>query len=106
MERVTASSARLLLVGCLVLVVYGTGAAALGVGMATGATAAWFPAAGWGVVTLLVAPRRLWPVTLAAVTVAFALANFTVHRSIGASALLGIADSVEVALVAWLVLRF
>ena len=41
-----------------------------------------------------------------ALTVAFALANVTVGRSLGVAALLGLADSVEVALVATLVIRF
>ena len=71
-----------------------------------GATAAWFPAAGVGVLAVLVAPRRRWPLVLVAVTVAFALANVTVGRSLGVAALLGLADSVEVALVATLVIRF
>ena len=105
-ERDTVSSARLLLTGCLVLAVYLTGALALGFGRATGATAAWFPAAGVGVLAVLVAPRRRRPLVLVAVTVAFALANVTVGRSLGVSTLLGVADSVEVALVATLVVRF
>ncbi len=106
MERDTAGSARLLLVGVLVLAVYVSGAAALGVGRATGATAAWFPAAGVGVLALLAAPRPRWPATLGALALAFSLANFTVGRSLGVSALLGLSDTVEVALVGWLVVRF
>jgi PAS domain S-box-containing protein len=105
-ERDTASSARLLLVGVLVLAAYASGAAALGVGRTTGATAAWFPAAGVGVLALLLAPRPRWPATLVALTIAFALANFTVGRSVGVSALLGLTDTVEVAMVGWLVARF
>ena len=105
-ERDTAGSARLLLVACLVLITYISGAAALIVGRETGATAAWFPAAGVGVLTILVAPRSRWPGTLGALTIAFALANFTVGRSWEVSLLLGLADSVEVALVGWLVMRF
>ena len=76
-----------------------------GVGRETGATAAWFPAAGVGVLALLVAPRvaagrfarrpdgRVRPGQL--------------HRRPvgGGLALLGVADTVEVVLVGWLVLR-
>jgi len=105
-ERDTTASGRLVLVACLVFVVYVSGAAALIVGRETGAAAAWFPAAGVGVVALLVAPRRWWPHTLAALTVAFVLANVTAGRSLGVSSLLGLADSVEVALVGWLAVRF
>ncbi len=105
-ERDPASSPRLLLVGCLVLAVYLSGVAALGLGRATGATASWFPAAGVGVLALLASPRSRWPVTLGALSVAFALANLTVGRPIGAATLLGLSDTVEVALVGWLVVRF
>ena len=94
-----------MLVAVLVVVVYASGAFALGVGRATGATAAWFPAAGWGVVTLLAAQRRHWPVVTLALTIAFALANFSIGRSVGISLLLGIADSVEVVVVAALISR-
>ena len=97
---------RTALVACLVVVAYLSGAAALLVGRETGATAAWFPAAGVGVIAILMAPRHHWPATLAGLTVAFALANLTVDRGLGPSVLLGIADSVEVALVGWLVTRF
>jgi PAS domain S-box-containing protein len=105
-ERDTTDSGRLLLVACLVLAAYASGAAALGIGRATGATAAWFPAGGVGLIALLLAPRPRWPVTLGGLTLAFVLANVTVGRSAGVSVLLGVSDSVEVALVAWLVMRF
>ncbi|WP_155918675.1 ATP-binding protein [Marmoricola sp. URHB0036] len=106
MERDTSASVRPALVPCLVLLAYLAGAAALLVGRHSGATAAWFPAVGVGVIALLVAPRPRWPVTLAALTAAFALANFTAGRDVGVSLLLGLGDSVEVALVGWLVMRF
>src|SRR3954469_23945307 len=105
-ERDTSASVRPALVPCLVLLAYLAGAAALLVGRHTGATAAWFPAVGVGVIALLVAPRPRWPLTLAALTAAFALANFTAGRDVGVSLVLGLADSVEVALVGWLVMRF
>ena len=105
-ERDTTDSGRLVLVACLVVMVYLSGAAALIVGRETGATAAWFPAAGVGVIALLASPRPRWPHTLAGLTIAFVLANVTVGRSVGISTLLGLADSVEVALVGYLVLRF
>ncbi len=78
----------------------------LAIGRETGATAAWFPAAGIGVLALLAARRPNWPATLAALTVAFTLANLTIDRPLGVSSLLGLADSVEVALVGWLIIRF
>jgi PAS domain S-box-containing protein len=105
-ERDTTASGRPWLVATLVLVAYVSGAAALLVGRETGSTAAWFPAAGVGVIALLIAPRTRWPLTLAALTVAYLFSNLTVGRSVGTSLLLGIADSVEVALVGWLVVRF
>jgi PAS domain S-box-containing protein len=105
-ERDTSASVRPALVGCLVVLAYVAGAAALRIGQETGATAAWFPAVGVGVLALLLAPRPRWAVTLVALTIAFALANVTAGRAIDASILLGLADSVEVALVGWLVVRF
>ncbi len=96
----------MLLVCGLVLAAYVSGAAALGIGQATGAVAAWFPAAGVGVLALLATPNQRRRATLGALTIAFSLANFTVGRSVGVSVLLGLADTIEVALVGWLVLRF
>ena len=50
---------------CLVVVAYLVGRSARSSWASeTGATAAWFPAAGVGVIALLVAPRPRWPVTL------------------------------------------
>ncbi|MET0838347.1 MAG: PAS domain S-box protein [Marmoricola sp.] len=95
-----------MIVTCLVIAVYASGALALGVGRATGAIASWFPAAGLGVVTLLVADRRQWPVVTGALTVAFALANVTVGRSVDIALLLGVADSAEAVVVAALISRY
>ena len=106
-ERDTASSRGSCSSACLVLAVYLTGALALGVrprhrgdgrlvpgGRSRRASPCWWR------------PGADWPLVLAAVTVAFALANVTVGRSLGVATLLGVADSVEVALVATLVVRF
>ena len=46
------------LVGTLVVGAFLAGAGALAVGQATGSTAAWWPAAGIGVVAVLLTPRR------------------------------------------------
>ena len=60
------ASARLLLVGGLVLVAYLAGRRRRSASArAPAATAAWFPAAGVGVLAVLLAPRRLWPLSLA-----------------------------------------
>ncbi len=98
-------SGQLLLTAGLVLAVLVSGAGALEIGRATGATAAWFPAVGVGVLALLVADRRHWGALSVALTVAFALANLLVGRSVLVSVLLGLADTVEVLLVAVLVGR-
>ena len=94
-----------LLVPALVVAAYLAGVGALVVGEDTGSTAAWWPAAGIGVLAVLLAPRRQWPVVLGALWLAFSLANLTMGRSILVSAALGVADIVETAVVAGLVAR-
>ena len=76
------------------------------VGRGTGSTAAWWPAAGIGVAAMLLAQRRHWPAVLAGLTVAFTLANLTMGRSWLVSALLGLSDIAETAIVVFLVARF
>ena len=82
------------------------GVAALEIGKATGSTAAWWPAAGIGVVAVLLAPRRQYPYLLVALTFAFAVANLTMGRSLPVSLLLGLSDVAETALVVVLLGRF
>ena len=94
------------LVGALVVAAFLAGAGALAVGQATGSTAAWWPAAGIGVVAVLLSPRRHWPVVLGFLVLAYALANFTADRSILVSSLLGLADGAETIVVAILVRRY
>lgn len=105
MERTTLASRRLL-VGGLVLATYLAGVAALDLAKHTGTTAAWWPAAGIGVIAVLVAPRRQWPPVLAALGFVLSLANYTAGRSIGVSLLFGVADVAETWLVAALVVRY
>jgi len=70
-----------------------------------GSTAAWWPAAGVGVVALLLLPRSWWPALLVALTVAYALANLSSGRTAVEASLLGIADAAETALVGYLLVR-
>ena len=106
-ERDTSASARPALVACLVVLAYVAGAAALRIGQETGATAAWFPAVGVGV-------HRAPGGAASALDGDAGRPDGRLrarelhcrHRSIGVSILLGLADSVEVALVGWLVMRF
>ena len=95
-----------MLVSALVVAAYVAGVGALEVGRVTGSTAAWWPAAGIGVVAVLLAPRRQWPVVFAALTLAFTLANLSMGRSVLVSSLLGISDIAETAVVAFLVSRY
>lgn len=64
------------------------------------ATAVWWPAAGTGLLTLLVMPRRWWPTLIGALTAAYVIANLIGDRPLGASALLGLSDIAETVLVA------
>jgi len=85
-----------------VLVVATLGAGLLGIAITDQAesTAVWWPAAGTGLLTLLVMPRRWWPVLIGALTVAYVLANIIGDRPLGASVLLGLSDIAETVLVA------
>jgi PAS domain S-box-containing protein len=94
------------LVGTLVVAAFLAGAGALAVGQVTGSTAAWWPAAGIGVVAVLLTPRRHWPVVLGLLFLAYALANFTADRSVLVSSLLGLADLSETIIVAVLITRY
>ncbi len=98
-------ASRRLLVAGLVVTAYLSGIGALALARHIGTTAAWWPAAGVGVVAVLLAPREQWPKVLAALTVALTLANYTTGRSVPVSLALGIADAVETWLVAALVVR-
>lgn len=105
MSTARATSAHLL-VGALVLAAYVTGIGALLIGRDTGSTAAWWPAAGFGVLALLLTPRRRWAVVLGCLLLAFTAANLTIGRSLLVSTLLGLSDLAETALVAFLVVAF
>lgn len=95
-----------LLVGALVVGAYLAGVGALAVGRATGSTAAWWPAAGIGLLAVLFAPRRHWPVVCGALGLAFTLANLTAGRSVPVSILLGLCDLAEIVVVAVLLAKY
>jgi PAS domain S-box-containing protein len=63
------------------------------------ATAAWWPAAGVGLLTLITAPRRWWPWLLVALAGTYLAANAVEGRPLDASAWLALADILETALV-------
>ena len=94
------------LVAVLVVAAYLAGVGALVVGRETGSTAAWWPAAGIGVIAVLLARRHTWPLVFGALGLAFALANLTMGRSVAVSVLLGVSDVVETVVVAVLVTRY
>ena len=89
----------------LVLAAYGTGLAALLLARHAGTTAAWWPAAGVGLIAALVTPRRHWPVLMTALFAAYALVNVSAGRDLGASSLLGAFDVLETVVMAVLVDR-
>lgn len=88
------------------LATYLAGLGALLVGRLTDSTGAWWPAAGLGLLAVLFAPRRHRPPVYAAVTLAYALANLSIGRSVSVSVLLGLADVAETALAATLLQRY
>ena len=63
-------------------------------------TAAWWPAAGLGVVAMLLAPSRTWTRMLLSLTASYLLANLISDRPLDASALLALSDAAETLLVA------
>lgn len=78
------------------------GAGLLGIAITEHAqvTAAWWPAAGVGVVAMLLLPVRTWTAMLLALTATYLLANLLGGRGLDASALLALSDSAETLLVA------
>ncbi|MFL6024868.1 MAG: ATP-binding protein [Marmoricola sp.] len=90
-----AALAALLLAGTL-------GAGLLGIAITQHAqvTAAWWPAAGVGVVALLVTPFRTWTAMLLGLTATYLAANLIGGRPLDASALLALSDAVETIFVA------
>ncbi|MFL6106053.1 MAG: hypothetical protein ACJ72L_03750, partial [Marmoricola sp.] len=63
-------------------------------------TAAWWPAAGVGVVAMLVLPVRIWPPMLLALTGSYLVANLIGGRPLDAATMLAISDGVETLVVA------
>lgn len=72
----------------------------------TDTTASWWPAAGVGIVALLISPRSWWPALVGAVFAANLLANALGGRPLDASALLALADVLETVIVCWGIRRF
>lgn len=85
-----------------VLVAATLGAGVLGIAVTdrSATTAVWWPAAGIALVTLLVMPRRWWPVLTGALLVAYVGANLVTGRPAEVSVLYGLSDVVETVLVA------
>ncbi len=88
------------------MAVYLAGVSALRIGAMTDTTGAWWPAAGFGVVAVLLAPRRRWTAVLVALALAYLLANVTAGRSVAVSTGLAVADLSETIVVAVLLRRY
>lgn len=84
----------------LVIATLGAGVVGIAITDSSEATAVWWPAAGVGLVTLLVLPRRWWPTLIPSLTAAYVLANLVSGRPLDAATLLGLADIAETVLVA------
>jgi PAS domain S-box-containing protein len=93
-------------VGAAIVAVFLSGFGALVVGRLSGGTGAWWPAAGFGVLAVLLAPRRRWPLVCALVGLAYFLANFLLGRTVPVSALLAFFDLLETVVVAVLLRRY
>lgn len=78
---------------------------AVAVGSSTDTLGTWWPAAGLGVAAALLAPRERLPVVLGGLLLSFALGNLVAGRGPATSALLGLADVAETAVVVLLVRR-
>ncbi|WP_183407139.1 ATP-binding protein [Nocardioides marmorisolisilvae] len=63
-------------------------------------TAAWWPAAGVGVVAMLLVPARIWTPMLLGLTAMYLLANLIGGRPLDSAALLALSDGVETFIVA------
>jgi PAS domain S-box-containing protein len=74
-------------------------ALALVVGQGTGTLGAWWPAAGIGVLAVLLSPRDQRPRVVLGLAVAFVAGNLVAGRDLLPSALLGLADTLEVVVV-------
>lgn len=104
--RGTNSSPRYRAAAALVLLAFLGGALALVLAARSGSTAAWWPAAGIGVITLLYAPRSWWPTLLTALGVAYAAANVVAGRDLITAGLLGGFDTLETGIVSVLLVHY
>jgi PAS domain S-box-containing protein len=84
---------------------FGAGVLGIAITDRTAATASWWPAAGTGLLTLLVLPWRWWRWLIPSLAVAYLLANWVQGRTLEASTFLALADIAETILVAVLVRR-
>ncbi len=95
-----------MLAGALIVAAYAAGVWAIGLSPQDEVTAAWWPAAGLGVMAAMWLPRRWWPQLFVGLFLAYTLANVTGGRPLFAASLLGLADIAETILVSVLVTRF
>lgn len=94
-----------LLVAALVMAYLG-GVGALSVARLGGNTPAWWPAAGAGVLALMLTRRRLWLLVGSALFAAYFLANLTQGRPPFVAGLLGLTDIAETLVVSALLVRY
>jgi PAS domain S-box-containing protein len=92
---------RRFLVAGLIAATLAAGLIGIKISEVTDTTASWWPAAGVGVVTLFVSPRRWWPKLVAALYVANLLGNVIGGHPWDASAFLALADVAETVVVCW-----
>jgi PAS domain S-box-containing protein len=93
------------LVAGLVVAALAAGLIGIEISDAADATASWWPAAGVGVLALLVSPRSWWPRLVAALFAANLLANVLGGRPWDASLGLALADILETVVVCWVTRR-
>lgn len=105
-QREVSSTWRPALVAALLVSTLAAGLIGIEISQETDTTASWWPAAGVGIVALLISPRRWWPALVGAVFVANFLANAFGGRPLDASALLALADVLETVIVCWGTRRF
>jgi PAS domain S-box-containing protein len=100
-ERGGVQSWRLCLVAVLLAGTLAAGLIAIHISTASDVTAAWWPAAGLGVLTLFAAPRHWWVRLVIALLVVNFLANLIGGRPADAAICLSVADALETVVVCW-----
>lgn len=103
MERTRGVVPTAVLAAVLVGATFGAGVLGIAITDRTEATASWWPAAGVGVLTLLLLPRGWWRWLIPALALAYVGANWVQGRPLDAAIYLGLADSVETVVVSLVV---